>query len=458
MHQPTHFDAVVIGAGPAGSAAAILLARAGWTVALLERQAFPRRKVCGECIAASNLPLLATLGLSDALSSIAGPELQLVTLMRGNHEVSAPMPPGIDLAHPWGFALGRETLDTLLLEQARSSGAEVMQPWSLKAVSGEAGAWQCAVRSGTTGRSLVLNASVLIDAHGSWEPLPVQSKEDSRHIPRRAPHRPSDLFGFKSNFTESAHRTSEISVLSLHGGYGGMVVADRGVTTVACCIRRDRLNALRRLHGGESAGDAVQAWLLRESRGVRFALNGATRAGPWLSAGPIRPGVRVGTKNRYFCIGNAAGEAHPILGEGMSMALQSAALLCSHLLKYHPIKSSSEPLNQDQVLRSYASDWQRIFGPRMRLAAVFAHMAMEPSTSGALMALVRSWPGLLTRGARWGGKVDHLAQGALASATSPPSNTQNPCEQEVSMTLATGTLRRTSLPQSRPEPSHEVHP
>ena len=50
------FDAVIVGAGPAGSTAAILLARAGWRVALVERQTFPRRKVCGECIAASNLP------------------------------------------------------------------------------------------------------------------------------------------------------------------------------------------------------------------------------------------------------------------------------------------------------------------------------------------------------------------------------------------------------------------
>jgi hypothetical protein len=49
------FDAVVVGAGPAGSAAAILLARAGWSVALVERQRFPRRKVCGECIAGESL-------------------------------------------------------------------------------------------------------------------------------------------------------------------------------------------------------------------------------------------------------------------------------------------------------------------------------------------------------------------------------------------------------------------
>src|SRR5450631_2851045 len=79
----TNFDAVVVGAGPAGSTAAILLARAGWAVALVERQRFPRRKVCGECIAASNLPLLETLGIGAAFAAAAGAELHRVALMRG---------------------------------------------------------------------------------------------------------------------------------------------------------------------------------------------------------------------------------------------------------------------------------------------------------------------------------------------------------------------------------------
>ena len=52
------FDAVVIGAGPAGTAAAILLTLAGWRVMVVEQHAYPRRKVCGECIGAGNLSLL----------------------------------------------------------------------------------------------------------------------------------------------------------------------------------------------------------------------------------------------------------------------------------------------------------------------------------------------------------------------------------------------------------------
>ena len=83
----TEFDAVIIGGGPAGSSAAIMLARAGWSVALIEKQNFPRRKVCGECIAASNLPLLQALGIGALFEAAAGPELRQVALMHGARKV-----------------------------------------------------------------------------------------------------------------------------------------------------------------------------------------------------------------------------------------------------------------------------------------------------------------------------------------------------------------------------------
>ena len=128
----TSFDAVIIGAGPAGSAAAIWLARAGWSVALVEKQAFPRRKVCGECMAASNRPLLDALGIGAAFEDAAGPELRQVALMCGEHTLTADLPAAEHPGYAWGRALGRETLDTLLLEEALAAGAQVFQPWTSK--------------------------------------------------------------------------------------------------------------------------------------------------------------------------------------------------------------------------------------------------------------------------------------------------------------------------------------
>ena len=157
------FDAVIVGAGPAGSSAAILLARAGWSVALVEKQRFPRRKVCGECIAASNLPLLDALGIGPVFNSVAGPELRKVALMRGDQTIIADLPESRDGKYRWGRALGRATLDTLLIERARVVGVLVLQPCSVQAIEGEVGNWHCAVRTAFSNTTLTLHKRFLIN-------------------------------------------------------------------------------------------------------------------------------------------------------------------------------------------------------------------------------------------------------------------------------------------------------
>lgn len=409
----SRFDAVVVGAGLAGSSVAIRLARAGWSVALIERQRFPRRKVCGECLAASNLPLLQALGIADAFGALAGPDLRQVRLLRRDSAVTADLPPADHDRYRWGRALGRETLDGLLLEQARAAGAVVFQPCAVQAIRGSAGDWHLEVRAPMSAPLPRLRATVAVDAHGSWEDLP------SDRPRRRQARGAADLFAFKANFSGSDLPAGQISVLTLDGGYGGMVVADGGMATLACCIRRDRLGGLRRGAPGLSASDAVEAWLQRECAGVRQALHGALRDGPWLASGPLDPGVRIGAGDGIFRVGNAAGEAHPILGEGMSMALQSAALLSAHLLDRDAPSAPPDAVVQAALQRGYVSAWRREFAPRLHLAAVFAHLAMRPRHAAVLMKLARLWPGLLTQGARWGGKVRLAAVEAKCAMDRP---------------------------------------
>lgn len=393
------FDAVIIGGGPAGSSAAIMLARAGWSVALVEKQNFPRRKVCGECIAASNLPLLEALGIGSFFEQAAGPELLKVALMHGAHKVVADLPPAPHTHYPWGRALSRETLDTLLIAQARVAGVHVLQPWSAVRTNGSAGRWRCDVRASDSGTLLTLRAAILIDAHGSWEALPETRTRHSRV------HQASDLLAFKANFRQAQLAKGLLPMLAFSGGYGGMVRADGGLTTLACCIRRDCLEAGRRRSPGISAGEVIEALLKEQCDGVKTALQGATREGAWLAAGPLRTGIHLSPDDDVFRIGNAAGEAHPIIGEGMSMALQSAWLLCAQLLHDKPGPGLSDPVWQRKQARLYAAQWRLAFAPRLRFAAVLAHAAMRPLLAKPMLALLQRWPALLTLGAGWSGKT-----------------------------------------------------
>ena len=395
-------DAAIVGAGPAGSALAIQLARAGWSVALVEKHPFPRRKVCGECIAASNAGLLEALGAGDAFAHLAGPELRRVALLRGADRAVADLPRAAPPRVPWGRALGREALDTRLRDLARDTGVVVHQPCIAQAIEGAPGRWKVTLRDAGSHAARTLDATLAVAAHGSWERLP-----DERAAERD--HRPGDLLAFKANFRAAAMEEGVLPVLAFRGGYGGMVVAEDGLATVACCIRRDRLQSVRATAPSLSAGLVVESLLRAEIEGVARALAPATRVGAWLAAGPLRPGARVRADDALLRVGNAAGEAHPIIGEGISMALQSAALLAGELLAHG--SAAAAAARHAELARRYAQAWRRAFAPRLRLASLFAHAAMRPGAAALLMALVHAWPGLLTEGARRGGKTRSIVEG-----------------------------------------------
>src|SRR6185369_11657301 len=96
----------------------------------------------------------------------------------------------------------------------------------------------------------------------------------------------------------------------------------------------------------------------------------ATVEGAWLAAGPIRPGIRLKMPDGIFPIGNLAGEAHPAVAEGISMAMQSAWLLSRQLFDWR--KSNGKPEMLRRVGVEYARDWRRHFAPRLRAARFIA--------------------------------------------------------------------------------------
>jgi len=402
----TH-DALILGGGPAGATAGIILAKAGWRVAIVEKAAFPRRKVCGEFISATSLPILFELGVGDEFLSLAGPEVHRVGLFEGETCLQAPMP-RTSKQGGWGRALGREHLDLLLLSAAKRAGAQVWQPWKATGLERRDGGWVCAIAGEDAHREV--SARLVIAANGSWERGPLA-------IPGSDAHRDSDLLAFKAHFQDADLGADLMPLLVFPGGYGGMVHSDAGRTSLSCCIRRDRLQACR---PQGRAAQAVLQHIQNSCGGVRQALRQARLDGAWLSAGPIQPGIRHCYQDGVFFTGNIAGEAHPIVAEGISMAMQSSWLLCRGLIASADDMLATRGLVE--IGNLYTAEWRKAFSLRIHAAALFAHLAMRPAAAKAFLPVLERYPQVLTFGARLAGKARPLP-GARAFDASAPAGT-----------------------------------
>lgn len=379
------FDAIVLGAGPAGSSAAFFLAAAGMRVAIVERSAFPRRKVCGEFVSATTFPVLDAMGVGPALRAAGGPPTRRVGLWAGRSTPTAPMPlaPG---EQGWGRTLARATLDPALLAAAQGLGVEVYQPW--KAVGLEGGV----VTIEAEGRTERLRTPIVVAAHGSWDVGPLPTQPEKRNLR-------SDILAFKGFFHDATFDDDLMTLLAFPGGYGGMVHRDAETLGLSFCVRRDALARVRERYPAPNAWESLVQAVAEGCRGVASALVGAHLESPAKAAGPLRPGFRPPYEKGVFRVGNAAGEAHPTVAEGISMAIQSGPLLADCL---------SAGASSERAGDLYARAWRAQFGARIRMADALARLCMGPLAEPLAMPALAAFPGLLTAGAAMTGKTKPL--------------------------------------------------
>ena len=363
MTEPAEWDAVVVGAGPAGSAAAAALAARGRRVLLLEKDRFPRRKVCGELLSGGARASLDRLGVLAQVEAIAAP------VRRGTLHLPASPPLSFELPRP-AFGVSRFALDALLARRAAALGATVRCGARVQELAREGEGFRAAWAASAGGEAGEARARTAIGAWGRWDAL-------DRSLERRFGRERSRYLGWSRDYLpRGLHATDQVRLYVFPGGYCGVSPVEGGRVHLAGVVS-ERLR--RRLGPG---WDAVEAHARSSNAALERDLSGLAQDGDAIGTGPVYFTRKPPSTGDVVFAGDAAGALDPFSGEGQASALASGLLAADRTER--ALADGSAP---DRLASDYAAAWRRRFGRRFAWAAAFRGLMLSPRIAAVAAGL-----------------------------------------------------------------------
>jgi flavin-dependent dehydrogenase len=378
----TLYDAVVVGAGPAGSTMAYSLARQGWQVLLIERDHFPRHKVCGEFLSPEAQETLRSLGLYGHIAALHPVPL-------GGGQVTAHNGRRVEVNMPgeaWGIS--RYALDAVLASAAEASGVEL---WTGTTVTG----WQqgdqnitIQLRKGQTASTAevegngnsTLHTRALIMAcgrHSLAGLLPNGAKRRSRRSPAKLG------VGVKCHYARVS-MPAQVELYLFAGGYVGINPVENDNANV-CALASYKTFA----RAGRSPTALIKAaarWNPAFGKRLRHAKAVAETE---CSVAPVDTRRKASAWDGVPLLGDTAAMIPPLFGDGMAMALRSAELCAPLVDEYLRCAFSWEELGEQ-----YRQLWHHEFDHRLYIGRLLERMLQKPKPTNLLLRVGETLPSL----------------------------------------------------------------
>jgi geranylgeranyl reductase family protein len=364
-------DVLVVGGGPAGSTVAILLARAGLKVCLLEKSHFPREKPCGEYVSPGCLSILDRLGLLSAFEALGPQPIRGMRIVTPGGTVLTGVYPGNGTASH-GYSLPRYRFDALLFDAARKAGVECHEGWRVVDLI-RAGGGVAGVVADSEGRSRSFTASVTIGADG-------RNSVVARRLKLFAWHSSHRKVALLRRFQVPVDVGDVGEVYLGTTGYSILNPQGRGVLNVGVVVDQQDLP----LH---QAWERVLCDLLAAYPRVRGVLEGARPLNAIRVLGPLACRTTRVAGDGFLLVGDAAGYYDPMTGEGVYQALRGAELAA---------KTVAEALSNGgptaKALGRYAVRYRREFAPKDRVCHLLQHIVCRPHLCDLLIRRLNDRP------------------------------------------------------------------
>ena len=371
---------LIIGAGPAGASLAIRLARNNFEVTLIEREQFPRHKLCGEFVSPECLAHFADLEVLDEMLDVGGDRISQTIFY-------APNGKNVEVPSEWfgssqgALGISRAEMDLRLLNKAKAVGVKVLEETSVVGLLFEKEI-VCGVKvKSKTGETFEITSDLTIDATGRANvlgKLAVKSRVENRESRVLKIENPKSkiqnrLVGFKAHLENVHLEKGRCEIYFFRGGYGGLSYVENGRANHCFLVKADVVKE----YIGQT--NLLLEEVIFENKRARETMKDAKPLFDWLAVSVDGFGRKtLNPAKNLLTVGDAAAFIDPFTGSGMLMALESAEILADCIVQ--------NQFSVEQTARQYELLHRKNFDKRLRVCKLMRNAAFVPNFAGMLIS------------------------------------------------------------------------
>ena len=384
---------LIAGAGPSGASLAIRLAQKDFEVTLIEREKFPRHKLCGEFISPESLSHFEELNVSNEMFSIGGDRIsETVFYSPGGKNVS--------VSSDWfggdALSISRAAMDFVLLEKAKSLGVKVLEETQVVGLLNE-NQQVFGIKARFENRETSeIFADLIIDATGranvlgkligKTKILSEKWKTESGKLENQK----QKFVGFKTHLENVNLKKGVCEIYFFRGGYGGLSFVENDLANHCFLMKAETVRNLK----GDT--NRIVEEIIFENVRARETLKNAKPVFDWLAVSVDNFGAKsLNPAENLLSVGDAAAFIDPFTGSGMLMAFESAKILARSIFE-----------NQNsfaEIARNYSVSHHENFRRRLMVCGIMRRAAFAPRLANltiSFLNLNRKMTGFLARATR----------------------------------------------------------
>lgn len=364
---------LIVGAGPAGTSAAIRLAQKDFRVTLVEREKFPRHKLCGEFISPECFTHFKELGVLDEMLAAGGDRITETVFY-------APDGKSVAVSSKWfshdnaALGLSRAEMDFRLLEKARRAGVEVLEETQVNGLL-----WEkdeiCGIKAKNKLQAFEIAADLIIDATGRAAVLAKLAERDKLRITNYELRKPTTtrLIGFKTHLKNVEMERGRCEIYFFSGGYGGLNWVENDVANHCFLIKAEKSKEF-----GNDAEKILREVIFQNKRASK-TLAGFSPVYEWLAVSIDGFGAKIlNPAPNILAMGDAGAFIDPFTGSGMLMALESGKILAQSI--------ENNQFSISQIAKNYKKLHARNFRKRLYICQMMRRSAFSPKLARIIIS------------------------------------------------------------------------